>query len=230
MEEQLKEAIASVCRYDRQHLQRQKNLNRLLILIQQLPGIYQSSHQDYPEAYNRTLEWVCKNIERFEPKSGSIQKSLVTWINGYLKWRIRDLYVSDNSYDPQRIYPHSNEDSEINLIDNIPDPQFSLSLLDTQIAAIQAERQARLGQAIADYVRQDLNKRLTKTYPRKHRQCNCQYLAIHLLLEQPPQKISSIARELKVNNQTLYSHWKQKCLPLLQEISEQLGGSGESNK
>ncbi|MDJ0743638.1 MAG: hypothetical protein QNJ32_09760 [Xenococcaceae cyanobacterium MO_167.B27] len=222
MEEQIKEAISSVCGYDSQSLQRQKNLNRLLILIQQLPGIYKSSHQDYPEAYNRTLIWVSKNIDCFEPQGESIQQSFVTWINGYLKWRIRDLYVSDNSYDPQLVYPYSKDESGIDLIENIADPRFSLSLLDTQIAEIQANQQARLGKAIADYIQQDFNKKLTKTHPRKAPRCNCQCLAIRLLLQQPPQKISEIARELNINNQTLYSHWKQKCLPLLQEISKEL--------
>ncbi|MDJ0532098.1 MAG: hypothetical protein QNJ70_06315 [Xenococcaceae cyanobacterium MO_207.B15] len=94
-------------------------------------------------------------------------------------------------------------------------PRFSLSLLDTQIAQIQANQQARLGQAIADSIQQDFHKKLTKTYPRKYPRCNCQCLAIRLLLQQPPQKISEIARELNINNQTLYSHWKQKCFRFL---------------
>jgi hypothetical protein len=222
VEEQIKEAIALIRNCDSQSLQRQKSLNRLLMLIQQLPEIYRSSHQDYPEAYNRTLEWVCKNIDRFEPKNESIQKSFVIWINGYLKWRIRDLYISDNSYDRQRVYFGKNEESEVDLIENVADPRISLSLLDTQIAEIQADQQTRLGIAIADYLKQDANKNLTNTYLRKHPQCNCQCLAVRLLLQEPPAKISEIARELKVNNQTLYSHWKQKCLPLLQEIGEKL--------
>jgi hypothetical protein len=226
VEEQIKEAISSICRDRDWSLQRQKNLNRLLMLIQKLPGIYRSSHQDYPEAYNRTLEWVSKNIDRFEAKDESVQKSFVIWINGYLKWRIRDLYIADNSYDPQRVYFNSDEESEIDLIENIRDPRFYLSLLDTQIAEMQANRQTRLGNAIADYIKQDSNQTLTNTYLRKHPQCNCQCLAIRLLLQQPPEKISEIARELQVNNQTLYSHWKQKCLPLLQEIGRELGGSG----
>ena len=219
MEQQLQKAIA-VCCQETNPTQQRKNLNRLLILIQQLPGIYHVSHQDYPEAYNRTLEWVCKNIDRFEPTTDSVAKSLIIWINGYLKWRIRDLYVSDNSYDPLRVYPSPKNNQEIDLIANIADSQISLSLLDIQIAQMQAEQKENTGKAIADYIKQDLDKNLTTTHPRKHPQCNCHCLAIRLLLKQPPQKVSEIARELKVNNQTLYSHWKQKCLPLLQEISQ----------
>ena len=218
LDKQLAQAIAK-CR-QANLTKRQINLNRLLILIQQLPGIYRASHQDYPEAYNRTLMWVCKNIERFEPTTESIAQSLVIWINGYLKWRIRDLYVSDNSYDPHRVYPSSQDDSDP--IAALPDPQLSFSLLDNKIAQIQAEKSVQIGKAIANYIEQDSGKNLTGTFIRKHPQCNCHCLALRLLLEQPPQKISQLARELEVNNQTLYSHWKQKCLPLLRSISRSI--------
>ncbi len=219
LNQELAQAIAE-CRQDNL-TKRRTSLNRLLILIQQLPGIYTVSHQDYPEAYNRTLMWVCQNIDRFEPTRESVEKSLVIWINGYLKWRIRDLYISDNSYDLQRVYPTKNN-AELDLIANLPDPQVSLSLLDTQIAQMQAEKAENMGKAIVDYIKQDKDKKLTTTFIRQHPQCNCHNLALRLLLEQPPQKISQIARELGVNNQTLYSHWKQKCLPLLQSISQSI--------
>ena len=216
LERELEQAIAECHQDDR--VKRRTSLNHLLILIQQLPGIYRVTHQDYPEAYNRTLMWVCKNIDRFEATTESVEKSLVIWINGYLKWRIRDLYIADNSYDPQRVYP----DANLDLIANIPDPQVSLSLLDTQIARMQAEKSANIGKAIANYIEQDLGKNLTNTFIRKHPECNCHCLALRLLLQQPPQKISQIAREFEVNNQTLYSHWKQKCLPILQSISQSI--------
>lgn len=222
MEQQLElELVKAIAECRQTNLKKKRmSLNRLLILIQQLPGIYYASHQDYPEAYNRTLMWVCKNIDRFEATTESIEQSLIIWINGYLKWRIRDLYIADNSYDPQRIYPTAKDD--LDLIANVPDPQVSLSLLDTQIAQMQAENSKNVGKAIANYIERDLGKNLTSTFIRKHPQCNCHYLALRLLLQQPPQKISQIARELEVNNQTLYSHWKQKCLPLLQEISQSI--------
>lgn len=224
MEQQIQDAITQICRYDKNDPKRQKTLNRLLIIIQQPPGIYRSSHQDYPEAFNRTLEWVSNNIDRFEPKTTSIQQSLVIWINDYLKWRIRDLYISDNSYDQKRVYLSSQDDRDSNLIDNIRDPRCSLSLLDSHIAQLQAEKQARLGEAIANYIKKNSNKNLTSTHPRKHPRCNCQYLALSLPIQQPPQKVSEIARELQVNNQILYFHWKQKCLPLLREIGTNFSG------
>jgi hypothetical protein len=46
---------------------------------------------------------------------------------------------------------------------------------------------------------------------------------MRLLVQDPPQRIADVAREFNVNNQTLYSHWKNNCLPLLQEIGRHFG-------
>lgn len=64
-------------------------MHKLLLEIQQLPGIKKSAHQDYPEALNRTFRWVSDEIAKFEPRPPSVSKSLVNWINGYLGWRIK---------------------------------------------------------------------------------------------------------------------------------------------
>ncbi|HAG84032.1 MAG TPA: hypothetical protein DCL61_23485, partial [Cyanobacteria bacterium UBA12227] len=63
--------------------------------IQHLPGLARSSHPDYLHALNRTYQWISQNIQNFQPRPPSVQESLVTWINGYLYWRIRDLYAPD---------------------------------------------------------------------------------------------------------------------------------------
>lgn len=220
MDEQLQNLIIEVCKYESGTVARQKTLNRLLIVINQLPNIYRSSHQDYPEAFNRTLEWVSKNIDNFEFRTSSVENSFVTWFNGYLKWRIRDLYISDSKYDSQRIYPINSDKNELkDLVENLPDPNFSLSLLDLKIARIQEEKRERKGEAIRKYIDRDPAKKLTQTHLKKCPQCNCHLLAMRLLLQEPPDKIANLAREFNLNNQTLYSHWKQKCLPLLQEIA-----------
>ena len=146
VDEQLRDLIYEVCRYENPSPQRQKALNRLLMVIEQLPGLYKSSHQDYPQALNQTWEWVSRKIGEFEPRSPSVQQSLVTWINGYLKWRIRDLYAKENQYSISLEQPISNDDGDqTTLLDQLSDPQFrptSLSLLDIKIAQIQeTERQ-----------------------------------------------------------------------------------------
>jgi hypothetical protein len=227
VDEQLRTLIDEVCRYKDPSPERQKALNRLLALVQQLPDIYKSSHQDYPQALNLTWEWVSRKIGEFKPRSPSVQQSLVTWINGYLKWRIRDLYALDNQYPISLDQSISFDDgNQTTLLAQLPDPQFAtptLDLLEIKIVQVQEEQRQRLGQQVRQYIQQDEENKLTGCHPRKHLECNCQLLAMRLLVQDPPQRIADVAREFNVNNQTLYSHWKNNCLPLLQEIGRHFG-------
>ncbi len=227
VDEQLRSLIDEVCRYPDPSPERQKALNRLLLVVQQLPGIYKSFHPDYPEALNLTWEWVSRKIGEFKARSPSVQQSLVTWINGYLKWRVRDLYAQDNRYLISLDRPIGNDEgNQTSLLEQLPDPQFTaptLDLLEVKIVQIQEAERQRVGQQVKQYIEQDVNGELTDCHPRKYPQCNCQLLATRLLLQTPPQRIADISREFNISNQTLYSHWKSNCLPLLQDIGRNLG-------
>lgn len=221
MDEQLTNLIEQISSFETGSPQGQKALNRLLILIQQLPGLYRSSHPDYLQAFNRTLEWVAQNLKSFVPRPPSVEKSLVVWINGYLRWRVRDLYASDRLYESLD-RPLSNDEGEFTTVgEQLPTSQ--LSLLERKIAELQEAKRQSQGRAIEKYIREDPQEQLANSHPKKYPQCHCQLLAIELLLEQPPNKISNISRELNISNQTLYSHWKKKCLPILQEIALSFG-------
>jgi hypothetical protein len=223
-DELLRSLIDEACRHEKGSTERRKALNRLLGALPLLPGLYRSSHQDYPEAYNRTLEWLCKNIDQYQGRSTSIEQSFVAWINGYLKWRVRDLYAPDDKYNALRVHLASSDDESCpDPLENFPDPKFNLNLLEIKIAQLQEAEQRKQGKAIRTYIEHDPEGKLTQCYPRKYPQCNCQVLACRLLLTEPPETIADLARDYGINNQTLYSHWKLKCLPLLQEIARRFG-------
>lgn len=227
VDEQLQNLINEVRRQADLTVERQKALNRLLVQLQQLPGIYKSTHQDYPQALNDTWQWVCRSICDFQPRHPSLQQSLVNWINGYLKWRIVDLYGKDNQNVTSLDRPIRNSDGdEITLLDLLPDStltNLSLDLLDIKILQLQEGERQRLGQRVKQAIIQDTQGTLSACHPRKYPNCHCQLLAQRLLLQEPPGKIADIARELDINNQTLYSHWKHKCLPLLEDIGRNCG-------
>ncbi|NEN92625.1 MAG: hypothetical protein F6K48_28490, partial [Okeania sp. SIO3H1] len=183
--------------------------------------LYSSSHQDYLEAFNRTLEWVCKNIQNFESRPPSWERSFVVWINGYLKWRIQDLYTPDNRYDSLD-KPISNEGENLTTLGEIL-PANSLSLLEQKIAELQKAKRQKQGESVRQYIEKDPEERLRLSHPKKHPECNCQVLAIQLNFTVPPKKISDICKEINISNQTVYSHWKRRCIPLLREIANQFG-------
>jgi hypothetical protein len=223
---QLQDLIAEVCRCKDLQGERQKNLDRLLKVIQRLPKILKSSHSNYPDALNQTWIWVSRNIDSFDIYSPLLQERLVGWINSYLRWRIRDLYLPDRHYWASLDRPiRLGEDERTTWLEILPDPQFPppLTLLDIHIIKIQNDETQRIGLELEHYIEQDPEGKLKSCHPRQYQICNCQVLAQRLLLKEPPDKLTKVSEEFSINYQTLNSHWKQKCLPLLQEICRTLG-------
>ncbi|MBW4628037.1 MAG: hypothetical protein KME49_21630 [Brasilonema octagenarum HA4186-MV1] len=225
MDEELQSLINEVCQYPEQTPERQKALHQLLIAVQKLPGILRSNHQDYLLALNKTWEWVCRNICTFEPRSPSLQESLISWINGYLRFRIKDILSPDNHYVISLDQPWSNNDGpQVTLSELLPDSESKdLDLLERKIAQLQEKKLQRIGQKVRQQMVEDKQRKLRACHPRKYPECHCQLLAQRLVLQEPPDRIADIAREFNINNQGLYAHWKRKCLPLLQNIARNSG-------
>jgi hypothetical protein len=195
-------------------------MHKLLLEIQQLPGLKKSVHQDYPEALNRTFQWVSREIANFEPRQSSVSKSLVNWINGYLGWRIKDLYSPDKDAPISLDAPiavDAGETTRLELFD------FTLSGLDGAIEIAQKETTQRIGLQLELYIEQDPEGKLKNSYPRSYPECNCQFLSKRRVLKDPPDKFKDLAEELNVKYTTLNSHWDRKCEPSLQEIARTLG-------
>jgi hypothetical protein len=189
--------------------------------IQQLPGLKKSVHQDYPEALNRTFQWVSREIANFEPRQSSVSKSLVNWINGYLGWRIKDLYSPDKDAPISLDAPIAVDAGETTRLELLPD--FTLSGLDGMIESVQKETTLRIAIQLELYIEQDPEGKLKNSYPRSYPECNCQFLSKRRVLKDPPDKFKDLAEELNVKYTTLNSHWDRKCEPSLQEIARTLG-------
>ena len=196
-------------------------MNKLLLQIQQLPGLKKSSHPDYPEALNRTFEWVSREIAKFEPRQSSVSKSLLNWINVYLGWRIKDLSSPDKDAPISLDAPIAVNAGETTRLELLPD--FTLSGLDGMIESAQKETTQRIGLKLELYIEQDPEGKLRNSYPRSNPECNCQFLSKRRLLKDPPDKFQDLAKELNVKYTTLNSHWDRKCKPSLQEIARTLG-------
>ncbi|MCC5660312.1 hypothetical protein LC608_25715 [Nostoc sp. XA010] len=202
-------------------------MNRLLLEIQQLPGLAKSSHQNYPEILNRTLEKVSNNISEFQPYSNSVAKSLVKWVNAYLRLRMKDLYCPDKNAPLSLDAPIASDFGEITLLDNLPN--FTLSGLDSLIENSQRKTTQRIGLNLELYIEQDPEGKLKNSYSGSSVGCNCQFLSQRRVLKEPPDKVADIARELSIPYTTVNSHWKRKCEPILQKIAEDLGYKQEQS-
>ncbi|MCJ8278790.1 MAG: hypothetical protein MJK14_02300, partial [Rivularia sp. ALOHA_DT_140] len=183
-------------------------------------------HPDYPDALNRTWEWVSQNIcTTFEQRSPSIQESLLRWINGYLKWRIRDLTYQKTSQYISLDVPVGNNEARRPLVVHLSETGLNspkLSGLDGYIENLQKQKKQRLGLAIETYIQKDPQKRLQNCYPRTNPDCDCYLLSQRRFLREPPDTFEEIAQELKMKREQVTNHWYGRCKPLLQKIAQDL--------
>lgn len=221
LDERLSTLIAEIRQNPAKSRKGRTTRDKLLREIQQLPGLKKSVHQDYPEALNRTFEWVSREIAKFEPRQSSVSKSLVNWINGYLGWRIQDLYSPDKDAPISLEAPIAADIGETTRLELLPD--FTLSGLDGMIESAQKETIQRIGRELELYIEEDPEGKLRNSYPRSNPECNCQFLSMRRVLKEPPDKFRDLATELKVNYTTLNSHWKRNCELLLQKKAITLG-------
>lgn len=227
LDQRLTTLITQICQHPRRSKQSRWAMNRLILEIQQLPGLKKSPHPDYPAALNCTFYRISKKICKFKPNSNSVVKSLTNWVNGYLKFRIKDLYSADKKAPLSLDVPITKDNKEITRLDNLPD--FTLSGLDGLIEKTQKETTQRIGLELELYIEQDPEGKLKNSYPKTCSPCNCQFLSQKRIIKEPPDKFSDLAKELNIPYTTVNSHWKRKCQPLLQQIAESLGYQQEQS-
>lgn len=227
MDERFRQLIAAACQQPTGSIEHRKAMHRLLIELQRLPGLQKSSHPDYLQALNQTLEWISRNIcKDFNPRPGLLQESLVKWMNGYLYWRIKDLHSLKTSNPLSFDIPIGNYEEGIPLIEQLSQTNLqspTLSGIDAHIERLQRQKIQRLGLSIERYIQQDSEQRLRNCYPRACPNCNCQLLSQRRYLKDPPDTFFDIAQQLNLPLRQLTNHWYGRCKPLLQEIAKELG-------
>ena len=182
--------------------ERSKAMSKLIRIIRNLPGIKRVVHQDYELALNQTWEWIYREIDKFQSSSNSsLEQDFVRWINGYLKWRIRDLY-----------YPrgNTNEIHSLSLSDEIFDPGTYLNYIQpfeqqTEYDYMYKQEREAMSMEIENWIMSDPEGKLKNCFLKDNRHCNCQMLACRMLLQSPPDNFRSISNENNVSYQTLFS-------------------------
>jgi hypothetical protein len=225
LEIQLRQQLTAVLTAPGQSAARAKAMSCLLRTIRQLPGIKIVNHQDYLHALNQTWEWMSRNIDEFRASTDSLERDLVKWINGYLYWRIRDIYylVTDRetlSLD-EKIF--ADGESYLDLLSTSGFLAPNLNHLDDRIELLQQQEHQKIATQIESWIQIDPDRQLTSCYPRDRIHCHCQMLSYRIIIKDPPDSLTEIAKDLEIPYQTLVAHWKRRCLPLLQVRAKKLG-------
>lgn len=228
-------------------------LGRLLALVAKLPDLRRDSHPDYLDALNRTLVFVEKNLATFRYDRGAppviTYEQFVRWVNGHLKFRILDLYRQGAlplSLDqaPRRFDGAQGPGDRGGepWLDSLPAGPTALDGLEAWLEKQQRDRLQRRALLLELYIERDPDGRLGRCYAARERAHNCQAIARALFLRsrgaavqrsrsplpaEPKITWRSLARQWQLNEQTLHSHWKRKCRPLLQEIAQSIDRNPE---
>jgi hypothetical protein len=226
VEIQLRQQLDAVWTAPLQSAQRAKAMSRLLGMVRQFPGIRRVNHQDYLLALNQTWEWMSRNIDEFQASTDSLERDLVQWINGYLYWRIRDIYHSTST--GQQLMSLDEEvfdrgETYLDLLSATGAIGVNLQTLDEQIAVLQQQADREVATQIEAWIESDPDGQLQNCHPRSRSGCHCQVLSYRMIVRDPPDSFTQIATELNIPYQTLVSRWKRSCLPLLQAQARSFG-------
>jgi hypothetical protein len=215
-DELLCKLILAICSESRDSSQRRKLMDRLLRQLQLSPKLSKSSHPYYYEALNKTWEWLDNNLHNFNPIYSPVQDSLMTWVNRHLKYRIYDLYAKKRQ--------NKNSIS----LDTLERHGFHIGCLgglDAKIEQIERQEKEALVSTIVQYIDRDPEQKLRNCHPRNRPDCNCQIIAQRLFLQQSPEKMAAIARQLNIKTQTIYSFWKRTGCLQVQGIARHINSS-----
>ncbi|WP_341734436.1 hypothetical protein [Microcoleus sp. EPA2] len=209
-DERLCQLILNICLLSGDNPQRRKLVDRLFRQLQLSPKLSKVSHPYYYEAQNKTWLWLNKHLHEFNPQHSPIQASLVTWVNGHLRYRIKDLYTSQNSKYLNTVPLEALETSGF---------YGCLDALNCEIERIEREEKQALARDIANYFKGDPQQELRNCHPRNRPDCNCQIIAQKLLLDESPAKMATIARQLNIKEQTIRSFWRRTGFSKIQKIA-----------
>lgn len=221
MDKLLSQLIKKLYKYPIGSPEYREALEHLLSLIPHLQGICQDRHPDYSKAVDQSSEDIRQKIDGFivtlvlkidETPPSVLRENFVRWVNRFLRFDIYDLYRSRKlplSLDNTR----AGEEGGTTFIEQLPDPRT----LDNWLEQEEAQTQRLV---LKRYVEKDPDGILRKCYPTNYPQCNCQVLAKMRYLNETTVGVPALAKQFGMSAQTIYSHWKRSCLPILQEIAD----------
>lgn len=203
-QEEIQQLVTEACQHPIGSLQRQRNLTRLIRLIQ--PYLWRENSADYPDALQQTWIYFCQNLceaatgERYDCDRATV----VTWLNYYLKRRLQTFQHRAQIQQARRVAEFSSDESGT-VLDTIAAPADVPPILD----------------AVRDWAEADISGELRQTHIAGRPAVNCQVLILRRL---PPESSwKELSSEFGVSIATLSSFYQRQCLPRLRNFGESEG-------
>ena len=199
----LSELVTEACKHPPGTKERQLNLTRIIRLVSD--RLWKEYTPYYEDALQETWVYFCRNI--CEGNTYDSEKaSVVTWLNNYLKWRLKDGFIREQQQKKRTASPKIGDDNKlIDPIDTVPAQPDIPPLLEE----------------IKNWALVDAERKLRQIYLENHPHITAQQLILRRL---PPEaQWQELSEEYGVPAGTLSSFYQRKCKPLLREYSKSQG-------
>ena len=199
----LSQLAKAACQHPPGSRQRQKHLTQIIRLVNR--ELWRENTAYYEDALQEMWIYFCQNIcegktaKRYDPERASV----TTWLNKYLKWRLRDGYIQKERQKATKAPTQVDENQKvIDPIANLPAPSTDNSLLEK----------------VETWVKKDPQNKLRKIYLDDYPHVTGQVLILKRLPPETPWK--DLAAEYGIPAGTLSSFYQRKCKPLLREFGK----------
>ncbi len=198
LEEQLQRLVDEACGHPLGSQQRQKLLTRIIRLT--ASRLWRENTSYYQDALQQTWLYFCHKIcGAYDPTRGSV----ITWLNTYLRWRLRDFQYNNQPLIYQS--PLGKAGDFIDPVDQLAAPSDVPPILENVRLWAQA----------------DFNGELGRTHIQGRPDVNCQVL----ILKRLPPEVSwkELSAEFGLQVSTLSSFYQRQCLTRLRKFAEKEG-------
>lgn len=210
LEEQLRQLVSKACQHAPNSPERQKYLTQIIRLT--ADKLWKENKPYYPDAVQQTWIYFCQNIcekGTTEPYD-STRSSVPTWLNAYLRRRLQDFYIAEQTERVTRATSREFMTSSGEL--SLTDPVEQLTA-NPDIPPILEEVKA--------WVEADEQSELKQTHLEGRTEINCQVLILRRLPPETSWKV--LAEEWGVSISTLSSFYRRQCMPRLRKFAQSHG-------
>ena len=204
LDKKLRTLVTEACNHPPKSLERRQKLGEVHRLVMKSGKLWREYTPYYNDALQEMWEFCCKNPEQYDPTL----KSVITWLDDYLKKRLRNL--RDARYRQQRreISALATESGETT------DPIANLP------ARTDIQPVLEIWEKTLDWVQADPDNVLRCTCFRKYSNVNCQALILRRFPSETPW--STIAAEFNLTPseaKDLPKVYSRRCLALLRNFA-----------
>jgi len=207
LDEQLRQLTTETCKHSPTSVERRKGFTQIIRLIQKSGKLWHESTLDYEDAWQHTMTFLYLNLceattaAQYDPTRASI----ITWLNVYLKGRLKDCYRKQQQQQKRYISIDIPLYENINLIDTLKAPPDIPPMLEE----------------VRHWAQTDPTGELGSTHVRGRPDITCQLLILSRL---PPEtNWEQLAHELGVAVSTLSSFYERNCRGLLRNFARSQG-------